>query len=377
LICFGLLSVIVLRAAGGKVLLRLGGIGLLTLTAALVAAALLVHQSGYLSDRAGTIIDTKNMRLDLWRAALAQWKVDPLLGIGSGTYRFYGRQFRTEQMQLDPNDVHNDYLHLLCEYGLVGAAGFLLFFSAHVRHSWRSFLRLGPRRLESGSSPTSTRLALNLGAISALAAYVVHSVVDFNLHIPANALLLGFVFGILANPGIKYNDEAPSSAVYRVMQITLAVIAGMLLLQSTRLFTGEYYAERARTSLRDENPAAAVSLAEKALVYEQQNPDIYFYLGRALVALSHQKGKREEQLPLYENALSAFEKAWRLAPLDGTYPLDLAFTYDEMGRFAEAEWMYGEARSRDPHSNAVSQLYRAHLEAWTKGAREIQTPGLF
>ena len=366
LIVFAVLSLIVLGAGGRNLLLKFGLSGLIALTAVLIAVALLFHQSFLLSERTGNMIDTKNMRLQLWHAAIEQWKLQPLTGTGSGTYRFYGRQFRTEKMQMDPNDVHNDYLHLLCEYGVAGCAGFLLFFFAHLRHGLRGFTYFGPKRLATGSSPLSDRLALNIGALSAIGAYVVHSVVDFNLHIPANALLLAFVFGLIANPGIKYSSETARPAVNIIPQVAIALLGVILLIQSTRLFFGEYYAERARTALRDENPSAAIAFANKALVHEKQNPDIYFYLGRALCAVAHKKDRADELAPFYEGALGAFENANRLAPLDGTYPLELASTYDEVGRFAEAEGMYAVARSRDPRSTAISQLYQFHLKSWQK-----------
>ena len=366
LIVFAILSLIVLRSGGSHLMWRFGLTGLVALAAVLAAVALLFHQSFVLSERAGNIVDTQNMRFQLWHAAVQQWKLQPVTGTGSGTYRFYGREFRTEEMQMDPNDVHNDYLHLLCEYGVVGALGFLFFFFAHLRQGLRGFAYFGPRRVATGDSLLSDRLALNIGAISAIAAYVVHSAVDFNLHIPANALLLAFVFGLVANPGIKLSSRTARPFVNVIPKVAIALLAVILLVQSSRLFFGEYYAEYARTALRDEKPSAAISFAQRALVHEKQNPDIYFYLGRGLMAVAHQKKRPEERAPFYEGALAAFEEANRLAPLDGTYPLELACTYDEAGRFAEAEPMYALARSRDPRSTAVSRLYQYHLESWEK-----------
>ena len=156
-----------------------------------------------LSNSVARIATIDTGRLDLWRAAIEQWKSQPLFGTGGGTYQFYGRQFRAERMQSDPVDAHNDYLELLGDYGLIGALLFLFFFLAHLRHGWRTFVYLGPKRLAAGSLPLSNRLALNIGALCAIATYVVHSAVDFNLHIPANALLLAFVFGIVANADIE------------------------------------------------------------------------------------------------------------------------------------------------------------------------------
>ena len=79
------------------------------------------------------------------------------------------------------------------------------------------------------------------------------------------------------------------------------------------LFPGEYYADRARVTLEDENPSSAISYANEALKWEQRNPNIFFYLGRALEALGNDKDKKEERIPFYVDALAAFDKARLLA----------------------------------------------------------------
>ncbi len=364
LLAFGGLSLVVLRSARPRRLLKVGAGGLSGLAIIVVTAALLIHQNGFLSQRAANIIDTKNMRVDLWRAALQQWELQPIFGTGSGTYRWYGRQFRTAQVQNDPIDVHNDYLHLLCEYGLVGAVGFCLFFSAHLRRGWKGLRRFGCRIASGHRSLLSNRLALNIGALSAIAAYVVHSAIDFNLHIPANALLLAFVFGILANPGNSNDSNSPPEAPVIIPRLATALLGAILLIQGGRLMPGEYYADRARTALRDENPTASILWADKALWYERQNPHIHFYRGRALGALATEEERDGERMRLLENALASFQDAHRLAPLDGNYALDVAIILDRMGRFAEAEDAYTLARQRDPRAEAVSEFYHFHLHQW-------------
>jgi O-antigen ligase len=367
LVAFGFFSLVLLRRARPGRWLEIGLIGLVASSVIVASAGFLVHRSGYLSQRAGNIIDTKNMRVELWRAAIKQWQLDPVFGTGSGTYRFYGRKFRAEEVQHDPVDVHNDYLHLLCEYGLVGLCGFFLFFSAHVRQGWRSLRRLGASAAGMEGPLLSDRRALLIGALSAVAAFVVHSMLDFNLHIPANAILLAFVFGIIANPDIHHRSEVPLPAWLTIIpRVFLALFGAFLVIQSGRLFVGEYYGERARVALRDEDPAASILLVNKALEYERKNPELFFYLGRALIATAHQSEQAGPDPTLYGRAIVAFSEARRLAPLDHTYPLDLAYAYDGVGRYAEAEGMYAVARSLDPRSQAIEQLYQFHLEQWQK-----------
>ena len=103
------------------------GLGVLILLG--VAGWLLMGQSGVLKARVAAIHDPENMRWFLWRAALEQFRLQPLWGTGSGTFLYYGRMFRAANVQNDPIYAHNDYLHLLAEYGVAGAARFLLFFS--------------------------------------------------------------------------------------------------------------------------------------------------------------------------------------------------------------------------------------------------------
>ena len=366
-LAFAIISLLILRAAYPRRWLKFGAFGATALLAVALFGAVLIYQSAFLSARAGNIADRNNMRMDLWSAAIQQWHLQPIVGTGAGTYRFYGREFRTEQMQNDPIDVHNDYLHLLCEYGLFGVAAFLVFFYAHSRQGWRC-MQHQLRSAEHGHGLLSTRRALCIGALCSIAAYVVHSAFDFNLHVPANAMLLAFVFALVAHPSDSRRPEESKDPLGRYPQWATAGLAVILLVLCARYYPGEYYMERARTALRDEDAATSIMYANKALQYERHNPELYFYLGRALMASSRQVHDKDEHAKLADAAIEALKRAHTLEPLDGSYVLSLAFAYDEMARFEEAERMYAIARARDPRSQAVTELYQAHLESREKVA---------
>jgi O-antigen ligase len=375
LLVFAALSLLILSRAGTRLFWSIGGAALIAAVLIGIAVTFSFHKSDYLSSRAQNVFDKENMRVDLWHAAIQQWKLEPFTGTGSGTYLYYGRQFRTERMQLDPIRAHNDYLDLLAEYGLAGGAAFLLFLGVHLRNGWKNFQRLGPKRVAVSARLLSNGLALQVGAIAAVSAYVVHSTFDFNLHIPANVLLLAFVFGILANAGSVHSSDPEQgvSTSHVLWRLLLPVIGLIILVQCVRLLPGEYFAEQSRTALRHQHAGTAIRFAQSALETEQNNPDLYDYLGSAQLERGDARTKPEERAWFYRRALEAFKNGRNLAPLDEGFALQLGFTYDGLGRFAEGEWMYDEALRLDPKSVSTQQYYARHLERWRTNGRPTPT----
>jgi O-antigen ligase len=369
LFVFGAISLFLLRRASAKIFWATGVVGSVVVALTIFAAVSFVQKNDFLRSRAQNTFDTQNMRVDLWRAALEQWKLEPVFGTGSGTYLFYGRQFRNERVQMDPVRTHNDYLQLLGEYGLVGAAGFVLFLWAHLRSGWRNLRRLGPRQQTFPSIVSSNRLALQVGAVCAVAAYIVHSIFDFNLHIPANVLLMAFVFAVLANPGIGREAERSTPAISILLcRVALPLIGLVILLQGLQLMPGEHYARLARKAIRHNQGAEAVLLATRGLATDRRNPNLYYYLGRGKALQGDAIKNPAGRTPFFEDAISAFEKGRALAPLDKTFAVELGFTLDELGRFAEGEWMFNEALRLDPKSMSTRGYYESHLAWWRQGS---------
>lgn len=365
LLVFAILSLATLHRTSTGLFWKLAGAGTL---AAIVLSGLVIYsisKSPFLSDRAQNTFETTNMRVDLWRGALQQWKLQPLFGTGSGTYLYYGRFFRTDRVQLDPIYTHNDYLNLLAEYGLVGGVGLALFLGVHLWRGGQSFTRLGPKRVAVSQRILSNALALNVGAIAAVASYLAHSVVDFNLHIPANLLLMAFVFGILANDGVVRESEpsAPTFGDTR-WRLALPVLGMILIVQCIRLLPGEYFSERARMAVRDWQPGLGIRYALAGLNYDSQNPDLHYHLGAARMQFGGAMEDPAATASFTSAAILALEKARTLAPQDEIYALELASALDSAERFDEAEWVFYEALQLDPKSTSLRLYYERHLELW-------------
>jgi hypothetical protein len=97
---------------------------------------------------------------------------------------------------------------------------------------------------------------------------------------------------------------------------------------------------------------------------ERRNPCLYQYLARAKLTQCDSISASPARISCYEDALSALEKGRELAPPDRNFLVPLALTYDELGRFIEAEWIFYEAQHWDPKSIYLNEIYKYHLSRW-------------
>ena len=368
LFVFGVLSLATLRHAGGRLIWTVGGAGAVIAVLLAVGTVFYVGKSPFLKDRAGNTFETTNIRIDMWQAALKQWATAPVLGTGSATYLYGGRTFRTERMQMDPIYVHNDYLQLLAEYGVIGMLGMAVLIGVHLRHGATNFMRLGPKRVATSQRPLSNALALNIGALAAVASFMVHSVFDFNLHIPGNVLVMACVFGLVANGGVARDRESAAGVVgptfWRLLLVALALL---LIVAAARLLPGEYYSERARMAVRDNQPGLALLFAQRGLGYDPRNPDLYHHLGSAHVRFADLADIPEAKASFEKEAIAAFEKARALAPREQVYGLELAAVLSSAGRNGDAARVYEALISDDPRSESLRRYQAAHARSRDEG----------
>jgi O-antigen ligase len=118
-------------------------------------------------------------RLDIDRDTLKMFPQKPLIGWGLGAFPEVYPRYRSFYTNLYINEAHNDYLQLLVEMGALGFLTMLWFVGVMY---YRALKKIG----DWSSDPNG---ALALIAMVGCTGILVHSVVDFNLQIPANAAL--------------------------------------------------------------------------------------------------------------------------------------------------------------------------------------------
>ena len=139
-----------------------------------------------------------SMRRDTWRIFLDH----PLLGTGLGTLEMVFPPYDTLYDGRTVNHSHNDYLEALAETGIAGGLCCTLFLGMLMFHTLRQI---------SGRNPSLTSV-LNLSGFVACIGFLVHSFVDFNLHLPANAVLF-FLMGTLATTTISTNTNGADKSL--------------------------------------------------------------------------------------------------------------------------------------------------------------------
>ncbi len=303
-----------------------------------------------------------DIRIYNWQAALDQFSVSPIIGTGSGTHLYLGRFFRRPQIQSDPVHAHSDYLELLAEYGAVGGGVIALFLAAHLLSGLRGASRILKRDVLPVGENRDDNLALQLGLLSAVAAYLAHSAVDFNMHIPTNALLFSIIFGCLAQPrAIAPEQPVPWGAGAILPRLVLPAIALWMLGIAIVRLPGEYWTEETRKALRDHKFQSVPALAARATRYDPGNPDAYFYQGESYRILATAQRIRTLRRTPFELAILAYDASLRVFPQDENVWVRRGQALDGVQRFAEAENSFLTALRLDPNLGALYWYYAAHL----------------
>ncbi len=140
----------------------------------------------------------KGNRPILWRNSLGIFRDHPLLGTGMGGFVTAYPHYETDAQDLITEHAHNDYVEALTETGLLGG---LLILATLVLFFRVAFGNLAAQlRHEAGW--------MQMGAAVSCCGLLVHSFVDFNLHIPANAAWFTFCAGLASLSGVRIQRSA-------------------------------------------------------------------------------------------------------------------------------------------------------------------------
>jgi O-antigen ligase len=246
----------------------------------------------------------------------------PFFGTGPGTFVFIYPRYQDSTFASQAEVSHNDYLNCLDDYGLVGF-GVALFFVAAVTLKFFRPLVVDNRWQD--------RVLVATG-FAAWVALLVHSLVDFNLHIPANALLLFSLTGLALG---RLKEEwhwstlslAPLGRWLGWGVVLLSLIYGV---EVARTALSDWAYERA-VAREDEAPISeSIAGAEEALGYDRGNAQALVFLGDLHRYQAALQKNNEDRLSEGQKALDAYQKALQANSLDDSVQARMGMASDLM-----------------------------------------------
>lgn len=279
----------------------------------------------------------------------------PLVGAGMGTYYPGILRYQTSGLGFAWLNAHNDYLQLLAETGVVGF-GML---ATVVFLAFRRSVRVARTAVSH-----EVRM-LGLACCAGLAAMLIHSLVDFNMYVPANAMVFAWIMGIAAGlPQAETRKERHPRASFNLRPIflgggSLCVLYGTAWIVFLTWFPADVHAEQmfCRVGICDSNLAGNALQAEyggsvaavppeKLLPFLQRNPAapyLWCDLGESL----HAHGRTVD-------ARYSFARALALGPNIPSMQLRAARFHFTLGESTVALQLMSRAIAGNPEFRPVA-----------------------
>lgn len=286
-------------------------------------------------------------RRDMWSGAVRMWKDHPWFGVGPGHYDVRFRVYRPVSLQLQPDRAHNEYLNALADWGIVGEtiiATSLGLLGIGVLKVWKHVKR-GDRTLGSNQSD---KFAFLLGSCAGILALMLHSFVDFNLQIPANAIVAVTIMALLtsqwrfATERYWFSARLPGKLIATAAMLSLIVCFGS---QELRLGRELYWLRKGARA--EVNSLAKAELLEKAYAVEPNNFANALAIGE-IYQLECFEGK-DGYPDLAAKAISWYQRAVTNNPHSSRNFLRWGMVLDFMDQHDEAERLFMHADELDPN----------------------------
>lgn len=288
-----------------------------------------------------------DMRFHIWESAMKLWREHPWLGLGPAQFDHQFRRYRPYQFQMRPEFVHNDYLNTLVDWGIVGfiiVAGSLAAFFFSAIPLW---VEARQERQDIGAN-ASNRKALVYAVLIGMVAILMHSLVDFHFHIPANAILaIGLMAAVLAIGQTRETARflTPGIPGKLVLTLILALTAIWLIPESRLKYReGKLYTESNIESL----PAdAEMRLLHQMHVLDPMNANTTIRIGEIWRVLAF----TDEGHNYHAQAMEGqrwFEKTIALNPWNAAAYVRLGICLDIQRNYEGALPYYQQAEKLDP-----------------------------
>lgn len=296
-------------------------------------------------------------RPQVWKDTLHLFRDFPLFGVGLGNFQNLYPKYTTIASPTFWDHAHNDYLEMLADTGWVGV---LLFFGGVFIFLFTILKKWKERR-------DPFVIGITLGGLTGAVAILFHSLVEFNLRIPANALLLFIILGLI---GVTVNLKKRPEGEYSLLPVhsftfspkiaktvlTLtAVVVVFLVAVAAKDFLAYHVVANSQSLSLAESPAnltdtASPARLKQAIFLDSGNAEYHNSLGNYYAQKITEAWKQgawkliqgrwvfmhgENTQFFGLNALKAYGDAVHLSPTNAWYHFYLGWTLNELQGLSE------------------------------------------
>lgn len=338
--------------------------GAVLLTVLMVAMVAAVPRFQAMQQRTRTMMaghKTDDMRFSIWQPALKIWRDNFWWGVGPGLFDYRFPEYRPSDVQLRPYKVHNDYLNTLVDWGLAGAVlvavpWTLMYWG--VFKCWRTVR--GGR--DDFARKKSNKFAFLVGSSLGLLAILLHSFLDFNMQLPAIAIL-AVTFMALLTSQWRFETERfwfRAGAALKIVA-TLCLLAGMVYLgqgasRRAQEFVWLHKAEQLE-NLPINYTYERIEALEKAFAIEPMNFDTAYEIGEGYRNKSWLGDDNYKDLAT--NAMTWYQRGMTLNPHSAYNWLRYGMCLDWVtpggdGMDRDSVKYYSRANELDPNSYFIT-----------------------
>jgi O-antigen ligase len=300
------------------------------------------------------------VRVELAQDALRIARDHPIFGTGPATFVFIHPRYQSNTFAFKAVLTHDDYLNCLDDYGLAGF-GIALFFVIAVTLKFFRRLRADTRWQD--------RVLIAAG-FAAWSAFLVHSTVDFNLHVPANALMLFALtgLGLRRTQGEKVVRQwgmISLAPLGRWLGLGLIALSLAYAVQVGRTALSDIIYETVYAKVSDQPTIQSIQDVGDALTFDRGNAQALVLLGDLYRYRASREDGMENRTTEGQKALAAYQEALKANPLDDTIQGRMGLTFDAMRRYSEAFFCYATAVKAEPHNGQFWNVLGNHY--WQRG----------
>jgi len=300
-------------------------------------------------------------RFVFYKDAMKVIKEHPLLGSGGGAWDAVYRKYRSYYYVT--TEVHNHYLKLWMEAGVLGLGSFLAIWVIVFSIVWRG-VRKGKNQDYKAELWVCGIAAISLG---------LHSLIDFNLSLGAIAILLWALFGLIV--ALERMGELPGSFTWElpikdptVVKWALISLVTIMAVIPVSFLIGKAYNTKGYSNLQEGNINRGLEQMEMALVF---NPFAYDSAGNLASTwlYLHQKGEAANGL---ERSKVYISKALKMNPTNPELYEIRSRIYAAEGKIPEMVKDMETALSLDPWEQ---KRYEALADTYLNGGKELLAKG--